>query len=186
MASARAVATMRNLRTAHVATAHTRKCLALLGSHGISANASCNPQRRKGEAFPTNPHRRCALRRRGIAPSSSTPHREMPRPYVGPLGSLHLETAGPYTTAMGFDPAQHHRHSIRLRDHDYGTPAAYFVTVVTVNRDCIFADASLRSTVERCWLAIPWHVTIDRQLVLRTLGKLDPEDRVAATATSRR
>jgi len=33
----------------------------------------------------------------------------------------------------------------------------YFVTAVTANRDCLFADALLRSTVERSWLAIPQH-----------------------------
>ena len=58
---------------------------------------------------------------------------------------------------MAFDPARHHRRSIRLRDYDYGSPGAYFVTVVTVNRDCLFEDAALRSIVERSWLAVPRH-----------------------------
>jgi putative transposase len=58
---------------------------------------------------------------------------------------------------MAFDSERHHRQSIRLRDYDYRSPGAYFVTAVTVNRDCLFEDAPLRSIVERCWLAIPRH-----------------------------
>ena len=58
---------------------------------------------------------------------------------------------------MAFDSAQHHRRSIRLRNYDYRLPGAYFVTVVTVNGDCLFEDAALRSIVERSWLAIPRH-----------------------------
>ncbi|HXQ22545.1 MAG TPA: transposase [Candidatus Acidoferrales bacterium] len=58
---------------------------------------------------------------------------------------------------MAFDPERHHRQSIRLRGYDYRSPSAYFVTAVTVNRECLFADLSLCSIVERCWLAIPRH-----------------------------
>ncbi len=70
---------------------------------------------------------------------------------------------------MAFDPERHHRRSIRLRDHDYRSPAAYFVTAVTANRDCLFADAGLRSIVERCWLAIPRyfaHAALDAWVIL--------------------
>jgi putative transposase len=58
---------------------------------------------------------------------------------------------------MRFDPARHHRRSIRLRNHDYRGPGAYFITVVTFNRESIFADPALRSIVERCWHAMPHH-----------------------------
>jgi REP element-mobilizing transposase RayT len=33
-----------------------------------------------------------------------------------------------------------HRHSIRLKDYDYASPGAYFVTVVTKRRDCILGE----------------------------------------------
>lgn len=36
----------------------------------------------------------------------------------------------------------HHRRSIRLRDYDYSQPGAYFVTLVTRNRECLFGDIS--------------------------------------------
>jgi putative transposase len=62
-----------------------------------------------------------------------------------------------YTVLMPFDRERHHRRSIRLHDHDYRSPGAYFVTMVTVNRTCLFVDAALRSIVERSWLAIPLH-----------------------------
>ena len=35
---------------------------------------------------------------------------------------------------MAFDPARHHRRSVRLRDYDYRTPGAYFVTICTRDR----------------------------------------------------
>ncbi len=35
-----------------------------------------------------------------------------------------------------------HRHSIRLKGYDYSQPGAYFVTVVTYHRDCIFGDVN--------------------------------------------
>ena len=39
---------------------------------------------------------------------------------------------------MKFDPRKHHRHSIRLKDYDYAQPGAYFVTLCTSQRDCLF------------------------------------------------
>ena len=40
----------------------------------------------------------------------------------------------------GFDPDEHHRRSIRLPDYDYSQPGAYFVTVATQDRMCLFGD----------------------------------------------
>lgn len=37
-----------------------------------------------------------------------------------------------------FDPAKHHRRSIRLKGHDYASEGAYFVTIVTQGRECLF------------------------------------------------
>lgn len=39
---------------------------------------------------------------------------------------------------MKYDPNKHHRRSIRLKGYDYSWPGAYFVTVCTHNRDCLF------------------------------------------------
>lgn len=41
---------------------------------------------------------------------------------------------------MRFDPDVHHRRSIRLRSFDYASAGAYFVTVVTQGRECLFGD----------------------------------------------
>ncbi len=41
---------------------------------------------------------------------------------------------------MKYDPAKHHRRSIRLKGYDYSQPGAYFVTICTQNRECLFGD----------------------------------------------
>jgi putative transposase len=39
-----------------------------------------------------------------------------------------------------YDPQQHHRRSIRLPGYDYSQTGAYFVTMVTHGRECLFGD----------------------------------------------
>lgn len=41
---------------------------------------------------------------------------------------------------MRYDPEKHHRRSIRLRGYDYSNTGAYFVTICTKNRECLFGD----------------------------------------------
>ena len=41
---------------------------------------------------------------------------------------------------MTYDPARHHRRSIRLRGYDYSRAGAYFVTVCTEDRACLFGE----------------------------------------------
>src|SRR3990172_4914017 len=41
---------------------------------------------------------------------------------------------------MKYNPAIHHRRSIRLQGYDYSQPGAYFITIVTHNRQCFFGD----------------------------------------------
>ncbi len=41
---------------------------------------------------------------------------------------------------MTGDPERHHRRSIRLKGYDYAQAGAYFVTVCTQDRACIFGD----------------------------------------------
>jgi REP-associated tyrosine transposase len=62
-----------------------------------------------------------------------------------------------------------HRRSIRLPRYDYRTPGAYFVTIVSAARECLFDHPALHSVLERCWLAIPRHfahVTLDAFVVM--------------------
>lgn len=46
----------------------------------------------------------------------------------------------PWSLQMEFNRDIHHRRSIRLKDHDYSTAGAYFVTPCTFNRKCILGD----------------------------------------------
>jgi putative transposase len=39
-----------------------------------------------------------------------------------------------------FDPKEHHRRSIRLKEYDYSRAGAYFVTIVTWQRECLFGE----------------------------------------------
>lgn len=41
---------------------------------------------------------------------------------------------------MKFDPQKHHRRSIRLKGYDYSQAGAYFVTIVTWRRECLFGE----------------------------------------------
>jgi putative transposase len=43
---------------------------------------------------------------------------------------------------MKFNPEIHHRHSIRLKDFDYSTPGAYFITICTQNHENLFGEIS--------------------------------------------
>ena len=39
-----------------------------------------------------------------------------------------------------FDSQKHHRRSIRLQEYDYSQAGAYYVTIVTYHRDCLFGE----------------------------------------------
>ena len=39
---------------------------------------------------------------------------------------------------MTYYPQKHHRKSIRLQEYDYSKPNAYFITICTYNKECIF------------------------------------------------
>jgi REP element-mobilizing transposase RayT len=64
-----------------------------------------------------------------------------------------------------FDPKIHHRKSVRLRGYDYSQAGAYFVTIVTHRRDCLFGEILGEEMVfndfgriaDECWRAIPEH-----------------------------
>ena len=64
-----------------------------------------------------------------------------------------------------FDPHKHHRGSIRLKGYDYSQVGAYYVTIVTYHRDCLFGEIMNEEMVlsdfgkiaEECWRAIAEH-----------------------------
>ena len=64
-----------------------------------------------------------------------------------------------------YDPQRHHRRSIRLPDYDYSRPGAYFITMVTYQRDCLFGNivdgkmhlSAMGQIAEEHWRLIPEH-----------------------------
>jgi putative transposase len=44
------------------------------------------------------------------------------------------------TIGVKYDPAKHHRRSIRLKGYDYTTAGAYFITICTHHRECLFGE----------------------------------------------
>jgi putative transposase len=59
------------------------------------------------------------------------------------------------------DPQKHHRRSIRLKEYDYGSPGAYFVTICTRGHECILDDHIVSGIVRSVWGALPkWFPTI--------------------------
>lgn len=66
---------------------------------------------------------------------------------------------------MKYNPDVHHRRSIRLKGYDYSQPGAYFITICTYRRACLFGDViegdmhlnPLGNMAWQCWQAIPDH-----------------------------
>jgi putative transposase len=50
-----------------------------------------------------------------------------------------------------YDPRVHHRRSIRLPSWDYREAGAYFVTICTYQKNCLFDDAEFRVIAELVW-----------------------------------
>ena len=67
---------------------------------------------------------------------------------------------------MTYDPHKHHRRSIRLQGYDYAQAGAYFVTICTQNRECLFGDVvdgamrlnEFGEIVRLTWEDLPNHV----------------------------
>lgn len=65
--------------------------------------------------------------------------------------------------ALKYDPEQHSRHSVRLPGYDYAQPGAYFVTVCTKDRECLFGEVvngeialnEAGKMVKTAWEALP-------------------------------
>lgn len=66
---------------------------------------------------------------------------------------------------MSYDPARHHRKSIRLKGYDYTAAGDYFVTICTHHRECLFGEVvdgemqlnRFGERVRACWLQLPNH-----------------------------
>jgi putative transposase len=41
---------------------------------------------------------------------------------------------------MTYNPEEHHRRSIRLKEYDYAQPGAYFVTICVQDRECALGE----------------------------------------------
>lgn len=65
-----------------------------------------------------------------------------------------------------YNPDIHHRRSIRLRDYDYSQGGAYFLTICTKDRDCLFWNVGAYGHTPR--LATP--------LPLNDLGRIVEEE----------
>ena len=78
---------------------------------------------------------------------------------------------------MPYDPAIHHRRSIRLRGRDYSRPGRYFVTMCVAERHARFGSvvngrmvlSEAGRIAEACWRAIPEHfphASLDEWIVM--------------------
>jgi REP element-mobilizing transposase RayT len=64
-----------------------------------------------------------------------------------------------------FGPQKHHRKSIRVKGYDYSQAGAYYVTIVTYQRDCLFGQIKngemhlndFGKIADECWRAISEH-----------------------------
>ena len=78
---------------------------------------------------------------------------------------------------MKYNPAIHHRRSIRLKNYDYSQAGAYFVTICTQGRECLLGEIVNASTslsqygtiVQQVWEQIPHHfssVNLDAAVIM--------------------
>jgi len=79
--------------------------------------------------------------------------------------------------SSAYDPAIHHRRSIRLRGHDYASGGVYFVTICTANNRPLFGTVvngrmalnDAGRIAARCWHEIPSHfphATLDEWIIM--------------------
>ncbi len=67
--------------------------------------------------------------------------------------------------AMKYNPEIHHRKSIRLKGYDYTQPGAYYITICTYQRQCLFGEVVggimhlnlIGETIRYCWHRLPEH-----------------------------
>jgi len=67
-----------------------------------------------------------------------------------------------YEIIMKYDPDKHRRRSIRLQGYDYASEGAYYVTIVTQRRECLFGEVvdgeiglnAAGQMIEKWWLEL--------------------------------
>lgn len=78
---------------------------------------------------------------------------------------------------MAYDPDKHHRQTVRLKHYDYRQAGAYFVTICTYQRLCVFGDvingvmqlSQSGEIVKTVWHELPLYyrnVTLDQFVVM--------------------
>ncbi len=78
---------------------------------------------------------------------------------------------------MKYNPEKHHRQTIRLQGYDYTSSGAYFITICTHQRQCLFGeivDAEMQLNVlgqmiHACWQRLPYYfptLTLDAFVVM--------------------
>jgi REP element-mobilizing transposase RayT len=78
---------------------------------------------------------------------------------------------------MRHDPDEHHRRSIRLKEHDYSKPAGFFITICTHNRESLFGQivngeiklSEIGRIAKNYWEEIPSHFTnavLDKYVIM--------------------
>jgi putative transposase len=78
---------------------------------------------------------------------------------------------------MRSGPIKHNRNSIRLKGYDYDSAGGYYLTLVTLHRECLFGQIEdgriltngLGKIVQECWDEIPahfQHVSVDVFVVM--------------------
>src|SRR5689334_23072299 len=73
---------------------------------------------------------------------------------------------------MAYDPDIHRRRSIRLDGFDYASAGAYFITICTANRECLFGEITknvMHLSVAGGIVEEEWH----RSALMRTETELD-------------
>ena len=81
-----------------------------------------------------------------------------------PVGARFIAPDLPSNTST-FNPDIHHRRSIRLHSYDYSQAGAYFITLCTQKRECLFGDVvgdamrlnDVGHRVQNVWDALPQH-----------------------------
>jgi REP element-mobilizing transposase RayT len=78
---------------------------------------------------------------------------------------------------MAFNRDKHHRRSVRLKGYDYTAPGAYFITICTYQRQCLFGKIvddqmhlnDFGQIASECWNDIPNHfrqTTLDAHVIM--------------------
>jgi putative transposase len=66
---------------------------------------------------------------------------------------------------MKYNPDIHHRKTIRLKGYDYAQPGAYYITICSYERQCLFGEIVagamhlnlISETIKFCWQRLPQH-----------------------------